>query len=94
MSDTPRTDAEQATDNGDTKPVFEFARQLERELNAAQDKLAELQADAARLDWLERSRADLASVKVNRWVLVFGDANVCQGMTARDAIDAAMKDTQ
>ena len=34
MNDTPRTDAEQEIDNGDTKPLFEFCRQLERELAA------------------------------------------------------------
>ena len=34
VSDTPRTDAEQEIDNGDTKPLFEFCRQLERELAA------------------------------------------------------------
>lgn len=34
VSYTPRTDAEQEIDNGDTKPLFEFCRQLERELAA------------------------------------------------------------
>lgn len=33
VSDTPRTDAEEEIDNGDTKPLFEFCRQLERELS-------------------------------------------------------------
>jgi len=31
---TPDTDAEEANDNGDTKPLFEFARKLERERDA------------------------------------------------------------
>ena len=35
MSDTPRTDHEEAIDNGDTKPLLKAMRQLERELNAA-----------------------------------------------------------
>lgn len=42
MSDTPRTDAEEAKDNGDTQPIWEFARTLERELNEANAELAKL----------------------------------------------------
>jgi len=34
MKPTPETDAEEANDNGDTKPLFEFARKLERERDA------------------------------------------------------------
>jgi len=34
MSDTPETDAEEEICNGDPKPVYEFARRLERERDA------------------------------------------------------------
>jgi hypothetical protein len=34
MKPTPETDAEEAIDNGDTKPLLEFARKLERERDA------------------------------------------------------------
>ena len=45
VSDTPRTDAEQEIDNGDTKPLFEFCRQLERELAAVTAERDVLKAD-------------------------------------------------
>jgi len=45
VSDTPRTDAEQEIDNGDTKPLFEFCRQLERELAVVTSERAALKAN-------------------------------------------------
>ena len=49
MSDrpTPETDYEQKIDNGDTWPLFEFARRLERERDEARETLARLRQDLA-----------------------------------------------
>ena len=59
MSDTPRTDAAWKPDGGDGYPTVDvdFARQLERELNAANDRIKELEAKVNELNdlkkWLE-----------------------------------------
>jgi len=45
MSDTPETDAEEEICNGDPKPVYEFARRLERERNAEVERSARLVAE-------------------------------------------------
>jgi hypothetical protein len=39
---TPETDHEESIDNGDTKPLFEFARKLERERDEARELAREL----------------------------------------------------
>ena len=58
MSDTPRTDAGMEYDDTTVDGVKEFARQLERELNAANQRIKRLE-DALGLvlkmrnDWLE-----------------------------------------
>ena len=43
MSDTPRTDAGMEYDDTTVDGVKEFARQLERELNAANDRIKQLE---------------------------------------------------
>jgi hypothetical protein len=57
------------------------------------DKLAQLQRDAARLDWIERQ--DLSNLLFDRSggrvAVILGGA--VHGKTLRDAIDAAMRDT-
>lgn len=52
MSDTPRTDAGLEYDDTTVDCVKDFARQLERELNAAQDRIKRLEKDSERLAWL------------------------------------------
>ena len=67
MSDTPRTDAAELEanigvthfDHKDLSTAYHFARQLERELNEANDRIKRLEAagdgllTAMRDDWLE-----------------------------------------
>lgn len=52
MSDTPRTDSESWRDNEEFDEVVsaDFARQLERELNALQKMNAQLQQDLEQRD--------------------------------------------
>ena len=40
---TPETDYEESIDNGDTKPLLEFARKLERERDEAREIALNLQ---------------------------------------------------
>lgn len=86
MSDTPRTDAVIADrKNYDTfggwLDLEDHAIRLERELNAANARIAELEKDKARLDWLARNRSDSAT---DRPLLV-------TPKSLRDAIDAAIE---
>ena len=58
MSDTPRTDAGMEYDDTTVDGVKEFARQLERELNAANQRIKRLEEALGlvlkmRNDWLE-----------------------------------------
>ena len=80
MSETPRTD-DQIGYNSSTMSMvrIEFARTLERELTALHQRIAELEKDRARLDWLNiEPNCD----KVGSWMSATGDI--------RAAIDAAM----
>jgi hypothetical protein len=54
MSDraTPKTDEQEGMDNGDTVPLLDFARKLERQRDEARDLAREL------LDALENCRED------------------------------------
>ena len=56
MSDTPRTEGAWKPDGGDGYPTVDvdFARQLERELNAANERITKLEQenDAMRADLL------------------------------------------
>lgn len=113
MSDTPRTDYAEKTvwrdskgnrreTKTDTVPA-EFARELERELNALksfalklddwndqlQDQVAELQKDKARLDWLEEHWERFDS-DWNCFVHI-GGRYVDKYSNIREAIDHAMK---
>jgi hypothetical protein len=56
---------------------------IDRELAAAQAKIAELEQDKARLDWLESEE--------NRTLLAF---TIRAGQTYREGIDAARKEGQ
>jgi hypothetical protein len=59
ISDTPRTDDAWRPDGGDGLPTVDadFSRQLERELNAANERIKELEAKVNELNdlkkWLE-----------------------------------------
>jgi len=46
---TPETDYEQKIDNGDTVPLLEFARRLERQRDEARELARELLAEMQRL---------------------------------------------
>ena len=62
MSDTPRTDAVIARDTGDSGLIAEMAsesRQLERELNAANDRIKRLEEAG---DALERDKQALKKI--------------------------------
>lgn len=56
--ETPRTDEKwrslHGTDGVALHELLPFARQLERELNAAEAKLKERSEDTKRIDWLDR----------------------------------------
>ena len=85
MSDTPRTDSGSwhtriPGDPAGADVVYQsLARTLERELAAAHQRIAELEKDRARLDWLNiEPNCD----KVGSWMSATGDI--------RAAIDAAM----
>lgn len=61
MSDTPRTDAEECEmfigvstfTSGDVQQAFDFARQLERELNAANAKIKRMEEAGDKMEeWL------------------------------------------
>ena len=64
MSDTPRTDAEAFLPHDSKYRVCDadFARQLERELNAANDRIKRLEEAG---DELLRDNEDMANI--NRW---------------------------
>jgi hypothetical protein len=61
MSDTPRTDAAWKPDGGDGYPTVDVdvARQLERELNEANEKIRMLEHDQREFEaWLRNERVD------------------------------------
>lgn len=62
MSDTPRTDAAVWQIEGGEMVCPKFARHLERELNAANEKIKKL--EEARLDKMERLATDI--IKLHR----------------------------
>lgn len=88
MNDTPRTDAVTFEQKWDRRRRTkdgacvdsDFARQLERELIAAQ-------ADVRRMDWLEHEGtvANIGTHKFKAWTIKRGEI----GVTVRAAIDAA-----
>jgi hypothetical protein len=112
MSDTPRTEQACGFCDLDTAVPADFARELERDLNAkdqqlsalrlvcgttdgnkfetaldrANARIAELEKDKARLDWLEAAPKSNTVCSFNKW---YGGND-----TYRQAIDAAMKGTQ
>ena len=80
VSDTPRTDAEQEIDNGDTKPLFEFCRQLERELSAV---------TAERDSMVARFRDEINQRQETQRANAILDAQILAAVTAeRDALKA------
>jgi hypothetical protein len=54
MVDTPRTDAELEFDPTSVDEVLDWSRQLERELNASNKRIKELEAKIAELHDLEK----------------------------------------
>lgn len=102
---TPRTDAI-AADNwpGNVECVpAEFAAGLERELTAANQRIAELEKDEKRLDWIEsqsdgsawiaRSSTRGSGYRIHNTGKWFTDDPNARG-TAREAIDQAMSATK
>jgi hypothetical protein len=102
MSDTPRTDAKAQffgfnPDEGEEFVHVDFARELERE-NAT------LRADKERLDWLERTSAEISKFDESEdgpehwecWPsIIMKDRPLlvaANGKTVRAAIDAARKE--
>lgn len=102
-SNTPRTDAVASYMGTDERlhhdkryPTIcnlvtaDFSRQLERELNEANEKIKQLEADKVRLDWLETQDC---------WIGVYGEyeintrlavgGNYCESVRA--GVDKAMK---
>ena len=66
MSDTPRTDAHNWNEGHYDDPLhslLDFAKQLERELNAANDRIKRLEEAG---DDLRRDNDDMANI--NRWL--------------------------
>ena len=66
MSDTPRTDAHNWNEGHYDDPLhslLDFAKQLERELNAANDRIKRLEEAG---DELLRDNDDMANI--NRWL--------------------------
>lgn len=49
MSDTPRTDKERDSDNGDSSLAYDYAEKLERELAAVTEERDELKKQCANL---------------------------------------------
>jgi hypothetical protein len=94
MSDTPLTDAvweaeypaDQETDTRLESALGKHAAVLERQLNAANARIAELEKDKARLDWLDAAPKAHGEYAMNQW---YGS-----GIDYRQAIDAAMRGTQ
>lgn len=116
MNDTPRTEAQVSVldapltgyasypDNKEVVPA-EYARELERQLAAANANLATVERDArqmglanvgllrdaARLDWLESECHTLTFTGTEPTVTRGEDGRDFTGETFREAIDAAMK---
>ena len=66
MSDrpTPETDYEQKIDSGDTWPLFEFARRLERERDEAREIARELRDALEAVDYIDLSPCNGGSCMV------------------------------
>jgi hypothetical protein len=62
---TPETDEQERIDNGDTHPLLEFARNLERERDEAREELARMQTMAASVADIIAKRD--AMIEVIRW---------------------------
>ena len=92
---TPRTDAETMRDEMEhcdtdiyigpsTYIPADFARTLERELTAANQRIAELEKDKARLDWLDKRTAHIYDH------FKYHQSTAATQVTWRAAIDQAM----
>lgn len=75
MSDTPRTDA--VCDQGRAHFVYDHARKLERELNAAKERIKKLEEAGGLMlpftKWLSNSKS--AEDALNRWNELFNDSS-------------------
>lgn len=108
-SDTPKTDTETGfvtTNFGICKSrhlyverdgpfvTADYARTLERELNAANQRIAELEKDKARLDWLE-AKLCYAMVSLNGTAMCSlpSGGHGWENGRLRAAIDAERKET-
>ena len=67
MSDTPRTDAWKRI-NDPIEDLHAFARQLERELNAANNRIKRLEEAGDKMEaWLRDERLDAVQHTVSKW---------------------------
>ncbi len=68
IQDTPRTDAELEFDPTSVDEVLDWSRQLERELNASNERIKRLEEAGDKMEaWLRDERLDAVQHTVSKW---------------------------